>query len=306
MRTRIAIVVAVLFLAGSAHHADAQWRVSRSTNPLDDSTTVAALLDAVQGTGGLFREEPVRLIARCRSNRTEAYIVWHDFLGLDDQRVTYRFPPAAAQTESWGLSTDNDSTFVRRAIPFLRIAAESARLVVQTVPYGEAPVTAIFNLAGAENALAQIAETCEWTLDREQARRERQQRERTRQERQQRELAAAQAAERAAEQERQEEERRERAEQARREQERQAERERFLVGILNVPITTGLTGPIAAGAVGGVAGLRTANGYARMSFPTASASQLSRARRSGGYEIVCASADLSGDEIELRDCTLSP
>ena len=173
MHTQLAVAVVALLAVRLPQDADAQWRVSRSTNPLDDSTTVVAVLDAAQGAGGLFRNEPVRLIARCRSNRTEAYIVWHDYLGLDDQRVTYRFPPAQARTETWGLSTDNDSTFVRRAIPFLRTAAENTRLVVQTTPYSESPTTAIFNLAGASDALAQIAETCEWTLDREQAQRER-------------------------------------------------------------------------------------------------------------------------------------
>ena len=147
-----------------------------------------------------------------------------------------------------------------------------------------------------------------WTLDPEQARRDRQS-ERAHQERQQSELAAAQeVADRAAEVARQEREQREQAEQVRRE-ELQAEREQFVADVLNTAITTGLTGPITTatgGLPGGIAGLRYGGGYARMSFPAATASQLSRARQSGGYAIVCTSADLSGDEIELRGCTLSP
>ena len=146
-----------------------------------------------------------------------------------------------------------------------------------------------------------------WTTDPEQARRDKE-RERARQETQQRELAlalaAAQAAaDRAAEVARQEQERREQAEQLRRE-ELQAEREQFVTDILNTTITSGLAGPIGTatgGLPGAIAGLRYSGGYARMSFPAATASQLSRARRSGGYEIVCTTADLSGDEIELRE-----
>ena len=147
-----------------------------------------------------------------------------------------------------------------------------------------------------------------WTFDPEQARRDRQ-RERARQERQQSELAAAQAAaDRVAEEARQERERREQAERVRRE-EIHAEREQFVADVLNTTITTGLVGPIATatgGLSGGTAGLRYGGGYARMSFPAATASQLSRARRSGEYSIVCTSADLSGDEIELGGCTLAP
>ena len=50
------------------------WRVSRSTNPLDDSTTVVAVLNAAEGVGGII-PEPISLIARCQSNTTEVYIV---------------------------------------------------------------------------------------------------------------------------------------------------------------------------------------------------------------------------------------
>ena len=295
MHTQLAVAAVALLAVCLPQDADAQLRVSRSTNPLDDSTTVVAVLDAAQGAGGLFRNEPVRLIARCRSNRTEAYIVWHDYLGLDDPRVTYRFPPAQARTETWGLSTDNDSTFVRRAIPFLRTAAENTRLVVQTTPYSESPTTAIFNLAGASDALAQIAETCEWTLDREQAQRERAARQRAQAQR-----------ERAVREQREQAERAERAPRVAEVARRDVEAQRTLASFLNTPITTGLTGPIAAGDVGAVAGLRTADGYVRMLFPAASAAQLSRARRSDDYEIVCTSGGVSGSgQLELHGCSLS-
>ena len=158
---------------------DGAWMSQTSTNPLDDSRTVVALLDAVEGVGGLSRD-PIRLIARCQSNETEAYVTWHDFLGDDDldnvyserKRVTYRFPPTDAQTEMWNVSTDNDSTFVDRPIPFLRTLVASERLVVQTTPYGESPSTAIFALAGAEATISPIAEECGWILDRVAAERE--------------------------------------------------------------------------------------------------------------------------------------
>ncbi len=114
------------------------WRTTQSTNLLDDSTTVVSVLEATTGTGGMLDPEPITLVVRCSSNTTDAYINWHDFLGDDDienvrstrKRVTYRFPPVPAQTEMWSVSTDNDSTFVRRAIPFLRRMVESEQLIV--------------------------------------------------------------------------------------------------------------------------------------------------------------------------------
>ncbi len=97
------------------------------------------------------------------------YVNWHDYLGddtnevySDRKRVTYRFPPADAVTELWGISTDNDATFVASPIPFLRTLVKSDRLVMQTTPYGESPSTAVFELAGAPVAIARVAEECHW------------------------------------------------------------------------------------------------------------------------------------------------
>lgn len=151
---------------------EGSWQTDTRTNPLDDSRTVIAALEASEGVGGIARE-PIILVARCQSNTTEVYIEWRDYLGDDDldsirsdeKRVTYRFPPADAQTELWGVSTDDTGTFATNPIPFLRTLVESEQLVAQTIPYGESPSMAIFGLAGAEAAIAPIAEECNWTLD---------------------------------------------------------------------------------------------------------------------------------------------
>ncbi len=54
------------------------WWVSRSINPLDDSTTVVAVLNATEGVSGVI-PEPISLIARCQSNTTEVYTRIFDF-----------------------------------------------------------------------------------------------------------------------------------------------------------------------------------------------------------------------------------
>ena len=128
--------------AASPPIEDGSWTTNITTNPLDDSRTMVALLDAVEGVGGMIEPKPITLVARCQSNETDVFIGWHDFLGDDElndvysdrKRVTYRFPPAAAQTEMWNVSTDNAMTFVGSPIPFLRTLVESERLVVQTTP----------------------------------------------------------------------------------------------------------------------------------------------------------------------------
>ena len=140
------------------------WTILSTTNPLDDSPTVVASIAAKSGVSGVL-SEPVRLFVRCESNKTDAYVAWHDYLGSDATvPVTVRFPPETARTELHGVSSDNTATFIPRSIPFARSLLTSERLVVQTTPYNESPVTAIFELQGAQRAVSQVAEACDWHI----------------------------------------------------------------------------------------------------------------------------------------------
>lgn len=146
-----------------------KWIVSNDINPLDDSKTTIASLAADEGTSRF--DGPVNFIARCQSNKTEVYVVWHDYLG-DDSRSVYeewkhvevRVGDEKSQRQRWGVSTDKEATFAPNAISLLRKMAKEKRMVMQTTPYNEAPKTAVFDLTGAEKAINQVAATCNWKL----------------------------------------------------------------------------------------------------------------------------------------------
>ena len=146
------------------------WRVRTETNPIDDTRTVILSLTAESGTsrGGKL----VTFIARCQSNRTEAYAVWGDYLG-DDSRdtadewkyVTVRVGSNAAREEKWSVSTDREATFVPSwAGNFLKEILDEERLVLQTIPYGENPVTAVFDVSGLRGVLGELSRTCNWSF----------------------------------------------------------------------------------------------------------------------------------------------
>lgn len=259
---------------------DDDWIVDRSTNPLDDSTTIVSILHATEGVGG-FDSSPITLVARCQSNTTEVYVNWNDFLGDDDlgnvrstrKRVTYRFPPADATTELWGVSTDNEATFVTRPIPFLRTLVVNERLVMQTTPYGESPILAIFDLAGGNAAIEPISDTCNWILDADEAARVRRQREQAR-----------------------------RAEQARRERARQAQLEEMLAAAIGAPFPASRL--MAIGTVDNET-------FAQRGLPDGvrvayfvSGVSVSRVRAARGQDrmVACSRGELDGDSITLRDC----
>lgn len=145
------------------------WIILEDTNPLDDTKTTVATLLAEKGRSRF--DGAFKFSARCRSNKTEVYVAWYDYLG-DDSRSVYsdwkyvdvRVGEEKAEKQRWSISSDSKATFAPNAIKLLRKMAKEERLVLQTTPYNESPRTAIFDLTGAENAIGRIAADCNWAL----------------------------------------------------------------------------------------------------------------------------------------------
>lgn len=147
----------------------AKWLIDERVNPLDDSKTVIAVLVADTGRGTYG--DPVTLTSLCRSNKTQLYIDFGSYLGSDSSSVyskwkyiTIRVGSADARKEKWGVSTDHKAAFAPRAIRLLKEMLRADDLVVQVVPYGSNPITAVFDLSGMRSAITPLAETCHWSL----------------------------------------------------------------------------------------------------------------------------------------------
>lgn len=146
-----------------------KWVVQQDINPIDDTKTVVAMLTADSGQSRMG--DPVRFIARCQSNSTEAYVIWHDYVGddgdspySDGKYVTVRIGDEPAREEFWGVSTDNEATFAPDwAGDLLKQMLRSDRMVLRMTPYSESPVTAVFDTTGLSVALRDLADTCNWS-----------------------------------------------------------------------------------------------------------------------------------------------
>lgn len=156
--------------SSDANAKSGKWHIRAESNPIDDTQTVTLSLTAESGTSR--SGDPVTFIGRCKSNKTEAYVYWGDFLGNDSKdvyskwkRVTVRVGAGEARKERWGLSTDRNATFVPGwAGNLLKELLNEDRLVLQTTPYGENPVTAIFDVSGLRGPLKNLAKTCNWSF----------------------------------------------------------------------------------------------------------------------------------------------
>ncbi len=142
-----------------------KWKIRLDKNPIDDTKTVVLILLADEGKSR--SGEAISLIIRCKSSRTELYIQWSDYLGMDSTHVLTRIGNAPAQQKSWSLSSDNTATFfpdtpTEWPITFIKSLMNADRLVAQVTPYNENPVTAIFDIRGLSEAIKPLQETCGW------------------------------------------------------------------------------------------------------------------------------------------------
>lgn len=148
------------------------WNVTVTTDPVEGTQRIVARNDSTQRTADhIGRPFTPSLIVRCQNNNTDVYINWNNFLdgnsgGYDDDRhiVTIRIGDGEPQRIRATVSTNNEATFIPSPIPtILRPMVGESTLAARTTPYGESPQTAIFDITGAEEALAPIADACNWT-----------------------------------------------------------------------------------------------------------------------------------------------
>lgn len=137
-----------------------KWETNASVNQIDDTETAFAILEATSGVGRYGNK--VRLIARCKSNKTEVFVNWDSYLGMDSTDVVSRIGANKAEKRSWLLSTDRNASFIPKPIQFLKQMMEADKLVLQTVPYGQNQITAIFDTTGLSNAIIPLREACNW------------------------------------------------------------------------------------------------------------------------------------------------
>jgi type VI secretion system protein VasI len=145
------------------------WQVRHDINPVDDSERVVMSLTAKSGTNRWGN--PVLFVARCQSDKTEAYIVWDDYLGDDSSSVyrewkyvTIRIGDQKAKKQQWDTSTDGLATFAPDwAGDLLKEMATANTFLAQTTPHSESPVTAIFDTSGMAAGLQLLAKTCNWS-----------------------------------------------------------------------------------------------------------------------------------------------
>lgn len=139
-----------------------RWETRTDTDPLTDKSIYRARLVAHEGRGRFA--DPIVLHLRCSNAKIEAYIDWSTFLGSDNISVTSRIDKSPAEKSMWSPSTDHKASFMPQPARTLKKFIGASSYVVNLTPYGESPITAIFDISGAEEALKDIRKACSTSL----------------------------------------------------------------------------------------------------------------------------------------------
>lgn len=138
-----------------------EWVTGTSVDPMTDAAVYSASLPFRVSNGRV--PKIVVLLVRCKNNKTEMLIDWNSYLGNSEVPTTFRVDKEAAKTTRWSISTNNRAAFYPSSpVSLLKKMADGTSFVASVTPYGESPVTAVFNISGAAAALADVRKGCGW------------------------------------------------------------------------------------------------------------------------------------------------
>jgi type VI secretion system protein VasI len=140
-----------------------KWLVRSDKSPINDSTNVFLSLNAEQAVRSGYKTVTPTLIIRCSEGKTNVYITWDLYLGLESTTMLTRLDKEAAVSKTWAISTDNKAVFVSGSdVAFAKSLMAHQSLLAQITPYGESPVMTTFDVGGLTEAVKPLREACKW------------------------------------------------------------------------------------------------------------------------------------------------
>lgn len=141
-----------------------KWQISTKTSPVDDSENVFLMLSANDSFRSNFGESITPdLYITCREKKTELFINWDTYLGLNETQMLSRLDKQKAKTKVWDISSDTKAVFYRgNVIEFVKSLSQTNVMFTQITPYNGSPVNATFDLAGLAEVLKPLQKACGW------------------------------------------------------------------------------------------------------------------------------------------------
>jgi len=140
-----------------------KWNVYEEKSPIDDSRNVHLFVMSNETVKSGYNTVKPSLHIRCSENKTNVFLNWGLYLGLEKTKMLTRFDKEKATMSSWSISTNNEAAFVRgNDIEFAKKVMKHQKLLVQVTPFGENSVMTTFNISGLSEAIKPLREACHW------------------------------------------------------------------------------------------------------------------------------------------------
>lgn len=143
------------------------WRIQNEVSKLDDTKNVFLSTKNTNNVTDRFgRAKTITMHIQCRENTTLFYVHFDTF--MSDHRngtVTYRLDKAKARTVKMRESNNNQALGLWNggsSIPMLRKMLGKKYMLIQATPHSDSAITAEFDIAGIDTAIAPLAEACGW------------------------------------------------------------------------------------------------------------------------------------------------
>jgi len=145
-----------------------KWRLMEKVDPMTDQKVIRVYQQA-EGSD-------VILSIACSKENAWVLVLWEDFLGgqriknvlstqgeqFELKNVTYRIGDRQPVTEEMLVLDDRTTTQVGEAGRFIEQVRTANRLVMQTQPYNENPMTVVFDTTGLTEILNAKRPECDW------------------------------------------------------------------------------------------------------------------------------------------------
>jgi type VI secretion system protein VasI len=140
-----------------------KWNLQEDKSPIDDTVNVYLSIISNEPVSSGYNTVKPSLFIRCSEGKTNVFLNWGLYLGLDETKMLTRFDKEKAETSSWSISTDNKAIFFQgKDIEFAKKLMQHETLLTQITPYGQSPVMATFEISGLKEAIIPLREACKW------------------------------------------------------------------------------------------------------------------------------------------------
>jgi hypothetical protein len=137
-----------------------RWQKIIEIHPTDRTKAVQMMITADNHLPS--QNGQAALVLSCQIGETDAYVIWRQYLGAYDLKVTWRAGSESEVVERWTLSSDSEAIFAPNPIEFIKQLMIYDELLIKTTPFGSEPLTLVFNTEGLDQEVGELRKACKW------------------------------------------------------------------------------------------------------------------------------------------------